>query len=164
MGVQYTIADHKNRRLYRLDKAYRLHYGLCREETFTEPCSLDEFRTRFATDERSDLSEGRRDRLARVVRETFDFCEAAEWDVSLLTDDDDGFVLRLLLDYGYVGWIDHAEGAFACRRCGRDERPDHGEVCYESERDALYRRRDPEEGRRHVERLRQRRTTRRLSC
>lgn len=106
MGVQYTLADHKNRLFYDLDKAYGLCGALCEEASFGDASTLKEFERRFSIsswgETQEDVSRWRA-YLKKTVEELFSFCKNASWDVSLLDDSSEDWILWDVLGYRYVG-------------------------------------------------------------
>lgn len=106
MGVIYTLADHKNRLLYDLDKASGLAVALCEEKSYAIALTVEEFGERFAVDamRAKESKTELRPYLHKVVVALFEFCQKAEWDVTLLCDSyDEEWLLQAVLGYRYSG-------------------------------------------------------------
>jgi len=116
MGVIYTLADHRNRLLYDLDKASSLAGALCEEASFVGPVAFADFESRFLVRESWQKRERdmepeekvrhkeRRVYLRKVAVDLHAFCEKAVWDVTLLCDSyDEEWLLQDVLGYRYSG-------------------------------------------------------------
>jgi hypothetical protein len=116
MGILYTLADHRNRLFYDLDKAGGLAGALCEEGSFVGPVALVEFEARLLVRESRHKRERdlepeekarhkeRRAYLRQVAADLHVFCEKAGWDVTLLCDAyDEEWLLRDVLGYRYSG-------------------------------------------------------------
>lgn len=138
MGVEYDLVDHRNRRQFLLGKAYFLSNEFCRGESYRPAKSFEEFVSRFERDEDCEAP-----RFAAILGRLYAFCVEANWDVSILDDSDDGWLLELVLGYRYVDSVYGCSvaGEHACVVCA-----DCGQRCCdnqheETESDRMFRQR-----------------------